>query len=250
MRTDTKEAEKLTELLKKAAGLPMMKALLAEETAGILAKRTEAAERIEVLTKERDEAIPRLQADLSGKQGEYLKAKAALEAAGGQFDKAKAALWNENNRITKGIGRQEQVLIETAAPEIDEAITFFREKLDWLRTPGRISSNRMGSEINLITDKVTAKAESNVDAVRDALSYCQAAIKALETLKLSPVLDLKKIEGLKKRIPDIEVYLESTGERALPGSKGINPRHLLKSDSQIDWEIGKIHEKIKKVMKR
>jgi hypothetical protein len=48
--------------------------------------------------------------------------------------------------------------------------------------------------------------------------------KALEMLKLSPDLDLQKIEEMKMRIPDIGVNTESTVEKPLPGSRGVNPR--------------------------
>ena len=46
MKNDTKDAEKLKELLSKADSHPMMKAILAEEAVAILAKRTEATMKI------------------------------------------------------------------------------------------------------------------------------------------------------------------------------------------------------------
>lgn len=81
MKKDTKEAEKLKELLKEAEGHPIMKTILAEKAAEVLAKRREAAGKIEVLKKEREEVIPKLQAAVKDKEGAYLKAKAALDAA-------------------------------------------------------------------------------------------------------------------------------------------------------------------------
>ena len=53
MKNDTKDAEKLKELLSKADHHPMMKAILAEE-----------AGKIQALKKERDEIIPKLQNDI------------------------------------------------------------------------------------------------------------------------------------------------------------------------------------------
>jgi ATP-dependent protease HslVU (ClpYQ) peptidase subunit len=92
----------------------------------------------------------------------------------------------------------------------------------------------MGGEINIFTEKVTLKVESDIDAINSALQYCMAAIKALEMLKLSSALDIQKIEAMKKATPDINVFTEFTSEKPLPGSRGVNPLNLLKSDSQIN----------------
>ena len=217
MKNDTKEAEKLTELLEKADGHPMMKAILAEEAAAILTKRTEAAGKIEVLTKERDEVIPKLQANLAAKESKYQKAKAALQTANEEFQTANHALWSENHNFDTAIRNHEAVLYESAFPEIDEGITFFNEKLDYLRSPGRISRIAGGSVNNILTCKKTVKEESNRDAVLSALAYCQAAIKKLEGMKLSPALDAEKIEQMKAGVPSIDVYTEYQGEKPLPG---------------------------------
>jgi len=82
MKTDLKEAERMTELLKRAGDHPMMKAILAEERAAVLAKRLEVAGKIEAVKKERDAKIPKLQADIDGKETEFKEAKAVMEAAG------------------------------------------------------------------------------------------------------------------------------------------------------------------------
>ncbi len=108
----------------------------------------------------------------------------------------------------------------------------------------------MNVERNIFMDTKTVTVETNAAAVRDALQYCQGAIKGLEALKLSPEIHIEGIQELKDGIPSIEVYQEDSGKKPLPGSKGINPRHLLKSDSQLDWELGKLNEKFKKIMGR
>jgi uncharacterized protein with PIN domain len=240
--------ERLAELLKKADGHPMMKAILAEEAAAILAKRTEAAGKIEVLKKEQEEVIPRLRADIDAKEGKYKKAKAALDADLGELQTARATLSSESQSFDTAIRQQETILFESADPRIDETITFFREKLDDLRKPGRISSRGMTVDRNLFTNTKTVTVETNKNAVLGALSYCMAAIKGLEALKLSPEFHIEGIQELKDALPSIEVYQEATGEKPLPGSKGINPRDLLKSDSQLGWELGKLNEKFKKLM--
>lgn len=250
MKKDTKEAEKLTELLKKADGHPMMKAILAEEAAAILAKRTEAAGKIEVLKKQREEVIPRLRADIEAKEGAYLKAKTALDADLGELQKVKAALSSENNNFDTEIRNYEAVLYETADPVIDEGIQFFRDKLDELRKPGKISSRGMKVEVNLRADTKTLTTETNADAILNAMKYCQAAIKGLEALKLSPEFRIEGIQELKDELPSIDVYQEVTGQKPAWPRINTDPRSLFKSDSQMDWEMGKLNEKFKKLMRK
>lgn len=251
MKTEERaKEEKLAGLLKDAEGHPMMKAILAEKAAAVLAKRREVAGKIEALKKERDVVIPKLQADLAGKETKYLKAKAALEAASDEFKTAKHALTSESYQYDNVLRQHEAILIETADPAIDEAITFFRGKLDELRKPGFISSRGMETKRNLFTETVTRTTESNADAVRSVLAYCQAAIKGLESLKLSPEFPVELIQELKYGIPSIEEYQEVTGEKPMPESKGINLRGLFKSDDHLAFEMGRIDKKFKKLMKR
>lgn len=250
MKQDTKEAEKLKELLKKADGHPMMKAILAEEAAAILAKRTEAAGKIEALRKEQADNLPKLEEGVKDKEAAYLKAKAALDAASDEFQSARMALFNENTRFDGEVRQEEAVLIESADPAIDEGIEFFRAKLDDLRKPGRISSRGMNVERNIYADTKTLTTETNADAVQGTIIYCQTAIRALEALKLSAGFHIEGIQKLKDALPSIEVYREVSGTKPLPGSKGINPLHLLPSDSEMDWKLGKLTEKFKKVMRK
>lgn len=245
---EKQEAEKLKELLAQAEGHPMMKAIMVEKAAEVLSARKAAAEAIESLRKEQGEVIPKLRADLAGKEAKYLKAKAALDALFAECRTARATLSSEGQSFDTAIRQQETILIESADPKIQEAVQFFRDKLDDLRKPGRISSRGMNVERNLITDTQTVTVESNAQAIKDALLYCQGAIKSLEQMKLSPALDPEWIEELKAAIPCIDIFIETTGTKPIPGSKGINPRDLLKSDSQLDWEMGKLNEKFRKLM--
>jgi hypothetical protein len=236
-----KQEEKLSVLLKEAEDSPIMKQLRAEKAAAILATRTEAAGKIEVLKKEQDEAIPRLRADRDAKEAKYKEAKAALETAGCEFSTVRVALSSENQFFDNAISQQETILFKSADPMIDEAITFFREKLDWLRDSSRISQNARGSESNIFTEKKMVKVESNLDAILSALRYCQEAVAELERMKLTPALDLQKIEGMKKGIPDIGIFTEYTGEK---------PVHRVNTVSQAHWSIGRLNEEFKKVMGR
>jgi hypothetical protein len=229
----------------------MMKTLRAEKAAETLSRRRETVGRIEALRNEQAATIPILQADRAEKEKMYLAAKAAMQSASDEFQAAHAALSIESNRATGEIGRQEQVLIESADPLLDEAITFFRDKSDDLRRPGRISIDRRGSENNIYTEKTTLYVESNRDAILAALQYCRDAIATLENWKLLPAVDAEKIAELKKGLPRIDIFTESTGTKPYGFTvANLNPLHLLPSDSQINWSIGKLNQKFKELMGR
>lgn len=248
MKSDA-QAMKLTELLKKADSHPMMKAIIEEEASVVLAQREEAAGKIAALKAEQSETIPRLQADLAEKEAEFNKAKAAMDAALTEFRQARSKLSGKSFHISHQIGLQNQILIETAAAEIDEAIQFFRDKLDFLRSPGRINLRALGVERNLFAWKKNVKGESNLNAVHSALAYCRDAIKQLELMKLTPALDVEKIEQIKAGIPSIDVYSEVSGERSLP-RVSINPLDSLPSDSEMNRKKNKLLQKADKVLKK
>lgn len=229
---------------------PLTQAIMNERAAEVLKTRQAAAEQIEAIKTEQAEVIPKLHADLDAKEAKFLKAKASFEEAARSFQAAKAALSAENSNYSNSISRQEQVLTESADPAIDDAIQFFRAKLDWLRSPGRIVHNAIGSETDIITEKTTTRSESNIHAIHDALDFCRAAIRALELMKLEPAFFSEKIEAMKKAIPDINVFTESTGERPMEGSKGITFESQFKSDSQLDWEMSRLLEKADKVLSK
>lgn len=210
-----KKEEKLAELLKEAEDSPILKQLRAEKAAAILTTRTEAAGKIEALKKEREEVIPQLIEDRAAKEEKFKRAKAALDAAGSEYQTARLALSSRSQSFEHAIGRQEMILLESTDPALGEAITFFREKLDWLRTPGRINQNAVGAIRNVFTEKKTTRRESNLEAINSAMAYCRAAIMELESMKLAPALDAERIEGLKAGIPSIDVYTEYTGEKPM-----------------------------------
>ena len=200
--------------------------------------------------KELSDIIPKLQVDIETKEKTYNKAKAVLDAALNELRTAKISLSNENYKFDTEISQQERFLYESYNPEIDSAITFFRDKLIDLRRPGQISFRRINVERNIFTEMKTLKVEINKSAILGAMRYCMAAIKMLEDLKLSPAFDIQKIQALKDGIPSIDVFEEVSGEKPLPGLKVPNPRDLLPSDDQIVWEMEKINEKFKKIMRK
>jgi hypothetical protein len=249
MKEKTREAEKISELLKEAENHPLVQQILAEKAATILATRTAAAEKIVALKRERDEVLPKLQADLETKETNYKEARAELDAATSEFQNAKYEFSNEGHCFESAINIPEQILIRSADPALDEGIIFFRDKLDYLRSPGRISHNNLGGESNIFMEQITLKEESNLNAVKSAIQYCQAAIKELEEMKLSLILDVKKIEAIKKGITEINVYTESTGERPME-KVNTNPLSMLPSDGELEWRIGSVMEKVKKHLGR
>jgi len=247
---EKEEMEETKKRLEKIEKTSFMAQYHAEEAAKVLAKRTEAAAKIATLEKERVELLPRLQKDLAEKEGKFLQAKRAMEAAFDEFKKSKNELTSASFNFSNAIGRHEQTLIESAPKEIDEAILFFREKLDWLRSPGRISTNRIGAVQNIFTLTVESHTETNSPAVRSALSYCMAAVPVLEEMKLWPELDGARIQAIKDGIPSIDVYTELSGTRPMPKPPSANPRDYLPTDSEMEWSLNKINEKFDKLMKR
>ena len=211
-----KKEEKLEALLLQAESSPAIIAVRAQQAAAILTTRTDATRKIAALRNEESLTIPKLEAVRAAKEKIYLAAKIALQAASDEFQTAHAALSIERSQFTNEIIRQEQVLFESADPALDAAILFFRDKLDYLRSPGRISRNAIGSENNLISWRKKTFEENNTQAVHDALRYCMDAITALEIMKLTPEVDKVKIEGLKDGIPSIDQYAVFTGSAPMP----------------------------------
>jgi hypothetical protein len=183
------ENEKAEKLLAELNEHPLTKKLRDDKAAGTLATRREVAGRIDALRNEESAVLPKLQADLEEKEAVHAAAKAVLEGAAVKVQTATLALRQARLTFGTSIGICEASLIESADPEIDAAILYFTEKLSWLRTPGRISRNAVGSERNIFTWKKTVREESNVPAINSAMTYCRAAIMELENMKLAPVVD-------------------------------------------------------------
>lgn len=143
----------------------------------------------------------------------------------------------------------ETVLLLNYDERIDETITYFRDRFDALRRK-KVDETVHSGERNLFNMTKKLIKFSNYNAIIAALAYCNSAITELENMKLAPKLDQEKIEKLKAGIPKTNAFTETTGEKVIPGSKDVNPRHLLKSDSQLEWELGKILKKFEKIIKR
>ena len=240
-KAEIEDREKMAALLKEAEDSPIVKTLRAEKAAETLSRRREVAGKIEVLRNEESAVLPKLQADLQEKEAVYAAAKTVLEGAAVKFQAATLALRQARLTFDTAIRTCEAALLQNYDPMIDESLLFFRDKLDFLRTPGRISRNAIGAERNIFTEKKTVKQESNVPAINSAMAYCRAAITELEYMKLAPAVDAEKIAALKAGVPKIDVYTEYTGEKPFPRVNTV---------SRTDWSIGRLNEKFKELMGR
>lgn len=242
-----KELEQVKDLKKVILESPMTQQIMAEKASEILKRRQKAAQKIELLKKQREELIPKLREAVQEKERKYLEIKTALAAANEEIQRARVALSRETTNFDTDIRLEEQTLLETYDSLIDKTITFFRERLDYLRSPGRISIDKRGSERNIFTETKKVVVESNEPAILSAVEYCMAGIKELEGMKMTPELNLQKIEQLKAGMPKIDIYSEFTGEKPFPKINTAPPR---KSDSHWAYELSKLDEKFQKIMGR
>jgi hypothetical protein len=207
---------------------PLVEKYRAEKKAETLAKRVTAKTKIGALQKEGKVLFPLLQQ----KVDEIKKTLGALEeerkGLQNELSKAVADLQRQKLRVENEIRKNDEILFNSYNEKIDEALVFFKDKLDELRKPGKIDKRTRGGETNLITMKREFKTETNVDAIRKAMTYCQAVIRELEEMRLNPELDLLRIETLKKNIPSIDIYQETIGGRTLRGAEDVNPKLMRK----------------------
>jgi hypothetical protein len=207
---------------------PLVEKYRTEKKAETLAKRVTAKTKIGALQKEGKALFPLLQQ----KVDEIKKTLGALDderkGLQNELSKAVAELQRQKLRVENEIRKNDEILFNSYNEKIDEALMFFKDKLDELRKPGKIDKRTRGGETNLITMKKEFKTETNVDAIRKAMTYCQAVIRELEEMRLNPELDLLRIETLKKNIPSIDIYQETIGERTLRGAEDVNPKLMRK----------------------
>ena len=207
---------------------PLVENYRAEKKAETLAKRVTAKTKIGALQKEGKALFPLLQQ----KVDEIKKTLGALDderkGLQNELSKAVAELQRQKLRVENEIRKNDEILFTSYNEKIDEALMFFKDKLDELRKPGKIDKRTRGGETNLITMKKEFKTETNVDAIRKAMTYCQAVIRELEEMRLNPELDLLRIETLKKNIPSIDIYQETIGERTLRGAEDVSPKLMRK----------------------
>lgn len=238
-------AEKTLEFLERH---PLTAKLREEEAARILAQRQEAGARIRELNAEAERTLPELQADVTVAQKALARHDTERQAFVDHVNAARLALMSERLRLDREKSQAETLLLESYDVRIDEAITFFRDKHDELRRRTVCTDTRRDG-INLMNLTRRLIKRSNSAAIQDCLSYCQAAIRELEAMKLNPAFDAGRLEELKAGLPDADEMREHSTEKPMePGPP--DPLKLLPSDSQIDWQLGKLTERFKRVMRR
>lgn len=245
--TNKMEIEKLEELRKVIEASPLTQKIKKDQAAEILAIRKEAADRITVLKKEAENHVAkRIEIDgMVERWGGIDRERQELEV---EIGKKRAAFARDGLDIEGESRRQQEILYSCYDPALDEAIKFCRDRYE-ISLHKSVNSQTRAGERNIFTMVKNMITFSNARSIENALAYCLLAIRELEAMKLDPVLDVERIETLKKGIPNIDELTEITTEKPFP-KVNTDPRALLKSDSQIDYEIGKLTEKFKKVMKR
>jgi len=232
-------------ILEKVKNSSFYKQIEEDEKNELLKGRTEAVRKIDLLERESANIVKKLQQTLQERETELKRVQDNLHSVTQEYREVKTALWNESFRAQRGINQQKNILLDSYDPVIDDALIFYRDKLDWLRNPSRISTSPQGAELNPVTLKKKCFGRTNYYAIGEALVYCQQAIKLLEKLKLLPSLDVRVIEELKAGIPDIEVYTDITSEKET--GKGLSTSALLKiGEGTRNYTLKKLIEKVDK----
>jgi hypothetical protein len=210
------EIQELRELTEKLENSPAFKAMEAEAAAKLVKKRHLLVKKLETLNQDAlalvsshnvDELILKLDA-----------VEIERKSLVGQLSEARGQLRQEKAGIKAQIEVKTEFLIRTCDPALDMAIDYFREKLDFLRQDGRISTQRFSfPERKLFSGKIKNTIQSNFESVSLAMKYCQKAIETLELWKLDAELDLARLEKLKAEIPSVDTFLETDCERPIPG---------------------------------
>jgi hypothetical protein len=244
---ERKELERLEALRKTIEASPLTKQIQAEQAAAVLGERLLTAAKLRAATEEAEKVIPEYQREVDALVADLAEYDKGRSVSLDKLTSARVKLMKERQRLDWDQSQASAALLSNYDPHIDEAITFFRDRFEGLRVKDINKQTRTG-ERNLFTEKQEVFTYSNAAAIKNALAYCRAAIEELERMKLTPDPDADRIETLRKGIPDADELTESTGKKPLPGSKGISFASQFKSDSQQDWEVGKLLERGKKIL--
>ena len=219
MRLIHKQSEKIEELQEfadKIKSSPTFQTMEKEDAAKLTRKRILLVEKLPELKAEalkiaKNHAVDELILKLDAVE---IERKSLVQS----LSQAKGSQRQEQAGVQAEIQNKTEFLLRTCDPKIDETIDFFREKLDFLRQDGRISTQRFGVKSrDFFKNKINSKISSNYESVGSAMKYCQKAIKTLELWKLEPELDLARLEKLKTEIPSVDTFQETDCERPIPG---------------------------------
>jgi len=188
--------------------------------------------------------LPPLKKELDGKRGAVDAARQALKEAETEANRAQAALDRETQRLNFTITGLEGQLRGTASPAIDEAIQFFRDKFYELRRPGSLQRRAALGKFSLIHLKwMPGEKESNSEAIKKAMDYCNTAIKKLEALKIEPAVSATEIEKIGEAMPGIDTFEVFEDPKPFADVKGkfLPPRIPSKTERLLDKANRVIH---------
>lgn len=228
---------------------PLLKKYNAEAAAENLKIREKAAKELEALEEELRQTAPKLHAEVERTEAEAREAKAAFDKAAVAARQAVNASVTATMAIEHRKNRPRGVLLDSYDPRLDEAIEWFRDKHEKVRHQApNVQTHDAGKDLVSLTKKL--KTFSTQPAILTATEYCRQCIKVLEAMKLRPRYDNEAVERLKAEIPDTSEFTETSIEKPMDGSRGVNPLHLFPSDSQLAYEAGLIEERFQKIMRR
>ena len=231
--------------------LPIIQQEIARKKELEIDRRREAAARIAKSKATADAVIPGLIEKVDQARAAIVAHDAARKTLQGRLAAAAAALANKRHSVESEIRQAETVLLETYDAGIDEAISYFRDSHETLRSKSADESRHRG-ENNIFTMSKAITIFSNRESIVAALKFCREAIATLEGMKLAPAVDLGKIDALKKGIPDAGTLTEYQTSKPLPPLPP-DPMEVIRLNEESgtsDYERKKLREKTKKLMSR
>jgi len=237
--------------LKLLEGHPLTKKLRAEHEGKVLKERQDAANTLERLRKDAEIAIPELHVAVVEAEAELTSHDAARQALATKAAETRLALARERGRFEREKNAAEYVLLSNYDSRIDQAIEFYRDKFEDIRKK-RPDRDTAPWETNLITMTRKVFSRSNTESIVAALKYCNCAIAELEEMRLEPVVDLEKIETLKRRIPEVSEFQEYLGEKPLPPPPpdAVDMIRSAECAGTNDYLLRKLHEKADRLLRR
>ena len=179
------------------------KKIISENKQKILERRKILFSQIADLKSQQTEKIKLADYKIAKTGKQLSDTKTAYERAQQDYSRAKQEKININLQDGGMVARLEGELIELAAPEIAECLKFLNDKLDMIRKEG-VKTQDYPGKVDIITQKRQPYSYSNIQAVKECMSYLQNALREVETFKVSEIENLsERLERIKKNIPDI-----------------------------------------------
>jgi hypothetical protein len=225
---------------------PIAQEILAQRRLETLEKRRILAKQLDDLQIEY-ESIPQTDDATADLRVDLSLARAKVKTLETEIAHVERSLFRKREEARHKVTSLEGELIESADPEINRALEFFRDKMDYIGNPSRIVLDRASGERDLVRWTETKEKRSNLTAIAEALGYCRRCVRELESMKLFPEPDLRRIERMKREIPPIDDLAGVMMEK--PMEKGPEaPRPM--SDSEWEWTVGRLLKKAGDFLRR